>query len=848
MKHRVLREIVRLHAMFRAVAPFLPPPLARFLRWIKRGLSSSRVFRFVTQRPQADRRRPSDEVSRLFDADFYRNQTGSNEAVDALLVHYRRFGWQSGLDPNCFFDVRWYRLRAEELGISVDGDPFEHYLETGWQIGLQPNSLFDGAWYSSKVGLGQSCPLVHYIDHGVWIGLPPSPALERELTPHHAASQKFEEKPIAIPLPGPEIRLVTLDFWDTLVFRTRPADSVKLVTARKIVEELRPTVTAFDLFAQRVRIEFALSVESAHGEYEVSTVIRMLLETMVDQVNDDVVERLVLAELADECRNTRLNPILTQYLHDLRDMGPKREVAILSDFYMKGSSLRIILEHHGVDCEGLQFLSSCDYNASKRLGGLYAEAHRVFGVAAESHFHVGDNAHSDVAMAHKYGVQTFHVPASPTYPGPGELSENWFASNPFDESCSRIGSVLAGDNRRQLSAKRALYAGARNTFLPVALIFAAAQRANERGLDRVFYVSREGAFLSELHRQIRDEHPELNFPHAVHLEVSRRSTFGASLSRLDGPNLDRLWSQYPNQSIRGLLSSLGVDPMGVVDGMRRFGVVPDELIFNISSSAKVREFLADREVGEIIADRLKGQRDLLTRYLRDRGLIGAEVLVVDLGWRGTIQDNFAHILKNVHFHGVYLGLFPYINRQPVNVSKEALAFDGNFGDPFSHVSPPAVLESPLTPSIPSAVSYIEDAEGRVLVISEDEAGRTNELIANFQEGVRAATPFLVDHLVANGYDFEILSVVSKGFLKRYFDDPDPGVADIWFGSSHDDTFGAMNLTPFEKRFDPYAIISAKGDLKKITPALRSGWPAGYARWLPAHSLSLSSVFRAAHSE
>jgi hypothetical protein len=272
------------------------------------------------------------------------------------------------------------------------------------------------------------------------------------------------------------------------------------------------------------------------------------------------------------------------------------------------------------------------------------------------------------------------------------------------------------------------------------------------------------------------------------------------------------------------------------------------LIGNISSSAKVREFLADREVGEIIANRLRDQRDLLTRYLRDRGLIGAEVLVVDLGWRGTIQDNFAHILNDVHFHGVYLGLFPYINRQPVNVSKEALAFDGNFGDPFSHVSPPAVLESPLTPSIPSAVSYNEDSEGRVLVISEDEAGRANELIANFQEGVRAATPFLVDHLVANGYDFEILSAVSKGFLKRYFDDPDPGVADIWFASSHDDTFGAMNLTPFEKQFDPTAIMSAKGDLKKIGPALRSGWPTGYARWLPVHSLSLSSVFRAAQSE
>ena len=152
------------------------------------------------------------------------------------------------------------------------------------------------------------------------------------------------------------------------------------------------------------------------------------------------------------------------------------------------------------------------------------------------------------------------------------------------------------------------------------LVFAAAQRAGERGLDRVFYVSREGAFLSDLHRRIRDEHPELGLPSAVHLEVSRRSTFGPSLSRLDGASLERLWSQYPNQSIRGLLSSLGVELVDVAEGVRRFGLDPDELIHGIRSNARVREFLDDQVVGAQIMRCLGGQRDLLARYLRDRGL------------------------------------------------------------------------------------------------------------------------------------------------------------------------------------------------------------------------------------
>jgi FMN phosphatase YigB (HAD superfamily) len=652
-----------------------------------------------------------------------------------------------------------------------------------------------------------------------------------------------DESVSVIPFPGSEIRLVTVDFWDTLVMRTRPADSAKLATASRIARETDTPITAMEVFGRRVQIEAELSKSSEHGEYQISDVIQLLLESLIDQVEPERVAELVWAEIGDECRYTRLNPSVALFLNDVRHGSGERSVAVLSDFYMNGSALRKILEHHGIDCEGLHFVSSCDHSASKRSGELYGLVHRTFGVAPSEHFHVGDNEFSDVEMAKRVGVHAHFLPARREFPGPGELSGKWFESNPFDEDCRRIGSLLAGDPKRSLSTKRSLFAGSRSAFLPVALVFAAVLRARERGLDRVFYVSREGAFLSELHRRISDEHPELRFPSAVHLEVSRRSTFGASLLRLDGPSLERLWSQYPHQSIAGLLSSLGVEPADVENGIRRFGLDPDEVLHEIRSNSRVREFLADTEVESAIMRSLRNQRELLVRYLRDRGVTADQALVVDLGWRGTIQDNFAHIMTGVHFHGVYMGLFPYLNRQPVNVSKEALAFDGNLGDSYDHVSPPAVLESPLTPNIPSAVRYRLHPDGRVLVITQTEAGRADDLISSFQEGVRSATPFLMDHFIANGYDFELLSKASKIVLRRYFIEPDPGVADIWFNSAHDDTFGAMNNTPFGKGFDPSTIIRAKGDLTKIPHALESGWPSGYMQWLPVHSIATQSALR-----
>jgi hypothetical protein len=39
---------------------------------------------------------------------------------------------------------------------------------------------------------------------------------------------------------------------------------------------------------------------------------------------------------------------------------------------------------------------------------------------------------------------------------------------------------------------------------------------------------------------------------------------------------------------------------------------------------------------------------------------------VDIGWRGTIQDNLAHVLPEKTLFGHYLGLARVLNEQPVN--------------------------------------------------------------------------------------------------------------------------------------------------------------------------------------
>ncbi len=239
-------------------------------------------------------------------------------------------------------------------------------------------------------------------------------------------------------------------------------------------------------------------------------------------------------------------------------------------------------------------------------------------------------------------------------------------------------------------------------------------------------------------------------PAAVHLEVSRRSTFGASINRVYEDCSARLWRQYPAQSLRGFLLSLGLDPSAFEPTATRMGLPVDGVIDGIQEDLRFREFLEIPAVASAMQEALAGQRDLLNGYLEGRGFSKESPIVVDIGWRGTIQDNLCYLRPDTIISGVYLGLFPYLHQQPVNARKRAVVFDGNHSEDFDFASPPAALESPWTPRVPTAFGYRWEQDGVAVAVGEIEEGRADHLMDAYQRGVMAAAAMVADCFVANG--------------------------------------------------------------------------------------------------
>ncbi len=627
--------------------------------------------------------------------------------------------------------------------------------------------------------------------------------------------------------------LVTIDVWDTLIVRRRPADAAKLATARRMTLIPAPHGRTterdpFDVLALRVTVEAQLAAVDPVQEYELTHVVRETLRALwgdVPQVSQ-VAEQLAAAEVADEIA-------WTEARDDVAALADLPRLAVASDFYMRTEELARVIRSAAPDWKDVPVYVSVDRHCSKRLGGgLLDLIRRDFNVGPHEHLHIGDNVHSDVDVQVAAGGSAIQVQPNPEFPAPGEFSTSDLAA------CSAyLRRTLAEYDRAHPTDDQHELAGRAASPLAVAVVTRGLEQAYRTGADRVHYVSREGIFLGEVHRIVEPllRPPGVPAVEAVHLALSRRATFGASLQAPFRFSLQRMWSMYARQSVKALLVSIGVDPSEFEPAMRRAGLGLDEIVDDARRDQRVTAFLEDPEVEERISVHVESARSLLRRYVTSRTTLQEPFILVDIGWRGTIQDNVVRALGIRSSIGVYLGLYPFLNAQPVGSTKIGVAFDGNLGEDFEFSDPPAVLERPWTPDLPSTVGFRE-ANGEVEPVLDKELGFVSPGIASFQSGSLAAAPLVAEWMNGFGLTAEVLRSEICSWARELWLNPLPGLADIWFASDHDDSFGALNVTNFGKEVPSSGWLD--GDLYQHVKAgmAASVWPEGYRVWRPVKSI------------
>lgn len=196
------------------------------------------------------------------------------------------------------------------------------------------------------------------------------------------------------------------------------------------------------------------------------------------------------------------------------------------------------------------------------------------------------------------------------------------------------------------------------------------QQCQRRGVDRVYFVSREGASLARafnaLARALGQADPrERRRVRGEYLPASRLATFLPSLEELSVASLARLWNQYPRQTVGQLVRNLSLPATQFEPLAARHGLEMGRVVERLDDLAP---FLADPLVRDAFARHRDAARAALGSYLARRGFFRSpEIAIGDVGWKGSIQTNIERAMHAWHasgdaessppiVHGMYLAL------------------------------------------------------------------------------------------------------------------------------------------------------------------------------------------------
>jgi hypothetical protein len=384
----------------------------------------------------------------------------------------------------------------------------------------------------------------------------------------------------------------------------------------------------------------------------------------------------------------------------------------------------------------------------------------------------------------------------------------------------------------------------------------ALEQALKTGVDTMHFFTREGEFVGEAVTELINADvfglaaTDYDYPRVDVLEVSRLATFNASLDAIDRRSLMRMWSRYSTQSPTALGMTLKVSPEVLAAACRRVGLRPDEEIMDPWASPQVAALLEDPGFMTEANHRRLHDREVLLQYLESHGIDrdgGEPLLVVDLGWRGTIQDNLAPLLPDRTIHGVYLGLLKYLNPQPPNVDKSAWLFEENRGEELGRPIWANAVETLFNAAGGSVSGYtIEGGTTAIRDVHEAEEEALAEAFRPVQRAALASLPAFARRVRLDGLTSSSLRGIGLARLAEYERRPPSTLALAFERVQHNETFGWGKRMGSDDEPTHLDIAGGSAALfSRITSEVSAGaWPGGRARLVHDQvAVSLPDVYQ-----
>lgn len=479
------------------------------------------------------------------------------------------------------------------------------------------------------------------------------------------------------------MRIISFDIFNTLLYRLceRPENVFELMKKHFCADP------AFSFLPQEFRKDFpklrsfsaVKAREMKHNEATFTEIYRYIAEK-----NGIEFEKLkILQHLEFEIEKKVLCPIPEniELIHEFLDRGQK--VILLSDMYYSANQLRELLKNASERIAGeCDVIVSSEYDKTKRSGELFQKVFELYSISPGELAHYGDDLVADLEVPRRLGVSCILLkpPVLPVWEKTLSRSDSASialisgitANLKYENSLEHIGAAFAGP---------ILYS----------YVYWILTNAGSHGIKHLYFMSRDGYILMRIAEKLQ---PALAPGLKMHyLYVSRRAVMTATYFELDD---NRCWDfiilNHPDVTVREMADRLLLSTEELLNACRAQGrnYSADDTI-DFDNAGWIRWCVTVQpEIKTLIECRSAEARKNLLDYFRKSHVFdsAAGVGLVDVGWKGTIQDSIYFLLQRVNpetqLTGYYFGLSIYTNHHIQANRKFGYAFYPYTQTPFCH--------------------------------------------------------------------------------------------------------------------------------------------------------------------
>ena len=476
------------------------------------------------------------------------------------------------------------------------------------------------------------------------------------------------------------IQYVSFDIYDTLVRRLYPTEILYKMMGERLKLDAKFQVDDFS--AKRIEAEQIL-IAQGNRYYNLFDIYSSGVFSGID---DDNKHYLIQLEEEFETQNTYPLAEGKRLFNQYREQG--KSIICISDMYLGSETLKKILLRNGYSPEKIYV--SCECGASKRDGTIFKHVLKELDIPVRTVLHIGDAIRSDILNAWRSGLHTYRVSRS------GVISSDDY----FNIGFHRFGRLMLefvkwihrqGDGRK------------------------------------LIFLTREGVVFQQCYQMIFDDITEL-------MAVSRKSVIkGALPTLLEKKLFSEIVSDMSFQltdTVSDLFSRVGLSIENYQDELQKIGVLEQDSINQ--STLRRLDILFEKNKRTIISE-LSGSRILLEKYLNQFVNKNASVALVDIGWKGSMQNTLQAFWQATEGPQDVIGLYFGTTRKE---NKRGFLFEAEERRAQDTLCFSGLIEILTTPCMGSVTGYRLDGKVAVPVLAKPEFSKeSSSHISAVQQGI-----------------------------------------------------------------------------------------------------------------